>query len=138
MPCSVSTSRSSNRTGGFPASGSRTRFMGSPTSGDDEIGLGSAVQARNGSRPGIVFLEELIWTPLPVVWHNNGHVVGDRGRDYCPPAAGSPDDHSPVVGGDCPTGSADRGIGTRTKDAAELLAASQHGASPRQVRVAKA
>ena len=25
MPCSVSTSRSSNRTGGFPASGSRTR-----------------------------------------------------------------------------------------------------------------
>ena len=25
-PCSVSTSRSSNRTGGFPASGSRTRF----------------------------------------------------------------------------------------------------------------
>ena len=26
MPCSVSTSRSSNRTGGFPASGFRTRF----------------------------------------------------------------------------------------------------------------
>jgi hypothetical protein len=33
MPCSVSTSRSSNRTGRFPASGSRTRtIMRSPTS----------------------------------------------------------------------------------------------------------
>jgi hypothetical protein len=30
---SVSTSRSSNRTGGFPASGSRTRLMRSPTGG---------------------------------------------------------------------------------------------------------
>ena len=36
MPCSVSTFRSSNRTGGFPASGSRTRVMISPTSGDGE------------------------------------------------------------------------------------------------------
>src|SRR6202035_4957502 len=30
-PCSVSTSRSSNRTGGFPASGSRRRLTLSPT-----------------------------------------------------------------------------------------------------------
>src|SRR5665213_2407153 len=32
MPCSVSTSRSSNRTGGFPASGSRTRMIWSNNS----------------------------------------------------------------------------------------------------------
>src|SRR6266851_4392767 len=40
-PCSVSTSRSSNRTGGSPASGSPTRVMVSPTEKDDErSGLG--------------------------------------------------------------------------------------------------
>ena len=45
MPCSVSTSRSSNRTGGFPASGSRTRLMVSPTSSDEEVSGCSAIQA---------------------------------------------------------------------------------------------
>jgi hypothetical protein len=37
QPCSVSTSRSSNRTGGFPASGSRTRVMRSSTRSGGEV-----------------------------------------------------------------------------------------------------
>ena len=45
LPCSVSISRSSNRTGGFPASGSRTSVMLSPTSDGEETVPGSAVQA---------------------------------------------------------------------------------------------
>jgi hypothetical protein len=46
LPCSVSTSRSSNRTGGFPASGSRTRVMTSPTSDDGKTAPGSAARTR--------------------------------------------------------------------------------------------
>jgi hypothetical protein len=42
LPCSVSTSRSSNRTCRFPASGSRTRFMRSPTRSGGEVWPGSA------------------------------------------------------------------------------------------------
>lgn len=44
MSFSVSTSRSSNRTGRFPASGSRTRITISPTSDDGEVEVGSATR----------------------------------------------------------------------------------------------
>ena len=62
VPCSVSTSRSSNRTGGFTASGSRTRLMVSPTGDDAEGDSGSAAEAYAPDS-----CQETGWFPSPLL-----------------------------------------------------------------------
>jgi VIT family len=79
-PDSVSTPRSSNRTGGFPASGFRTRCL---TRSLTNLAAASVVEAGTsptsgaGKRPGIVSFPD----PAPGIWHTTTDAP-DGGRDY--------------------------------------------------------